>query len=90
MSLVALALALQGVTMSSPDSSRHAHRAAAKVAVDCGAFKANSNGSWTSTRATKVGSVSMSAGGTFFPGVTLGGVDLAAQLDRQCRSSRAG
>jgi len=90
MALVVLALALQGVTMSNPNGSHRAHKVAAKVAVDCGAFKANSDGSWTSTRPTKVGSVSMTAGGTFFPGVKLGGVDLGGQLDQQCRSSRKG
>ena len=89
MTLVALVLALQGVTMSGSDGSHHAHRAAAKVPVDCSAFKANANGSWTSTHPTKVGSVSITAGGTFFPGVTLGGVDLGAQLDQQCRSPHA-
>lgn len=90
MMLIALALALQSVTMSSPDASDHAHRTVAKVPVECSAFKANSNGSWTSIRATKVGSVSMSAGGTFFPGVKLGGIDLGAQLNQQCRSPHAG
>jgi hypothetical protein len=90
MTLIALALTLQGVTMSSPDVSYRAHQTAAKVAVECSAFKANSNGSWTSIRPTKVGSVSMSAGGTFFPGVKLEGVDLGAQLNQQCRGSGAG
>ncbi len=89
MVLMALLLALQGVTMSNPDASHSAHHAAAKIPVECGAFKANANGSWTSTRRTKVGSVAMSAGGTFFPGVTLNGVDVAGQLDQQCRSPRA-
>jgi hypothetical protein len=90
MVLVALALALQGVTLSNPDVPHHAHQVSVKVAVECSAFKANPNGSWTSIRSTKVGSVSMSAGGTFFPGVTIEGIDIGANLDQQCRNSHAG
>ena len=83
MFLFALLLATQtGVTMSGSQPAKSHHGPA--VAVDCKAFRANKNGSWTSIRATKVGTVSMSAGGTFFPGVRLGEVDVASQLKAQC------
>lgn len=89
MAFVALVLALQSVTLGNPDASHPAQRAIAKVAMECSAFKANANGSWTSTRATKIGSVSLGAGGTFFPGVTVGDVDIGAQLNQQCRAAHA-
>ncbi|MET0308676.1 MAG: hypothetical protein ABW023_08215 [Sphingomonas sp.] len=85
MFLFALLFAVQsGVTMSGSEPAATGHPQKS-VPVDCHAFRANKNGSWTSIRSTKVGGVSMSAGGTFFPGLRLGDVDLAAQLNAQCK-----
>ena len=56
-----------------------------EVHLDCSAFRANGDGSWTSLRTTKVGSVSISSGGTFHPGVSLGGVDLGGELGERCK-----
>jgi hypothetical protein len=83
MFLSALLLAAQsGVTMSAPHPTKAHHEPV--VAMDCKAFRANRDGSWTSIAPTKVGKTSMSAGGTFFPGVRLGEVDVASQLTKQC------
>jgi len=84
MFIIALALATsQGVTMSGNEKAKTASHAAT-AAVECPAFKKNADGSWTSIRNTKVGAVAMSAGGTFFPGVKLDGVDVGASLDAKC------
>lgn len=86
MLMIALAFAAStGVTIGA--ASHAASTPPATVAVECPAFKANKDGSWTSIRSTKVGTVSISSGGTFFPGVQLDGVDLGAQLNAQCRQA---
>jgi len=80
--LLAFLFALQsGVTMSgtTPPAAK-----VSRVRMDCAAFRANKDGSWTSVRATRIGRTSLTAGGTFFPGVQLGGIDVGAELGRQC------
>ncbi|WP_429197279.1 hypothetical protein [Luteibacter sp. W1I16] len=88
MLFIAFALASsQGVTMSAKDGPKALpHEVAASM--DCGAFKKNADGSWTSIHATKVAAVTMSAGGTFFRGVRLDGVDVGASLDTKCAPGR--
>ena len=86
--LAALLGAQSGVTMTPGTTGSHASHAGF-VHMECAAFRSNANGSWTSVRTTKVGSVSISDGGTFFPGVRLGGTDVAAQLTAQCRKPRS-
>jgi hypothetical protein len=54
--------------------------------MECAAFKSNADGSWTSIRTTRVGSVTLSGGGTFAKGVQLNGVDVGGQLNSQCAS----
>jgi lipid-binding SYLF domain-containing protein len=90
MILVALALiapgvtvSSTGVTMSSTDRPKAGtHAAVAKV--ECGAFRKNADGSWTSVKASKAGSVSISAGVTLSAGVTVDGVDIGESLDATC------
>lgn len=85
--LMAATAASQGVTMSGTTDASHPKGAIAAI-VDCGAFKANKDGSWTSVRPTTIGSVTMTEGGTFFPGVQLEGVDVVASLDSACRDHK--
>ena len=85
---VFFAVASAGVIIGSPAPySDQAFQAQMKVTLNCSAFRANQNGSWTSIKPTRAGMVSISTGGTFFPGVKLDGIDLGAQLKGQCRRS---
>jgi hypothetical protein len=72
-----------GVTMSSTDHPK-AGTHAALATVECGAFRRNPDGSWTSIRTSKAGSVSISAGATLSAGVTVDGVDIGESLDATC------
>lgn len=82
--VIAATAASQGVSMSGTTHAPHPKGAGAAT-LDCGAFRANKDGSWTAIRPTTVGSVTMTKGGTFFPGVQLDGVDVGAHLDTSCR-----
>jgi hypothetical protein len=53
--------------------------------LSCRNFHHNADGSWSTKRAVKLGSVTMGAGVSFGERVVVGDVDLAATLDRQCR-----
>jgi hypothetical protein len=90
MILLALALLTSGVTVSStgitmssadqPKAGTHA----AIATVECRAFRKNADGSWTSIKASKAGSVSISAGVTVSAGVTIDGVDIGQSLNETC------
>jgi hypothetical protein len=87
MFILSLAIAQStGVTMSGggkPGNAAHV----APVSLECSAFKKNLDGSWTSVRSSRIGLVSISANGTFFPGVKLNGADIGASLNAECRKS---
>jgi hypothetical protein len=53
--------------------------------LSCRNFHHNADGSWSTQREVKLGSVTMGAGVSFGGRVVVGDVDLAATLDRQCR-----
>ena len=78
--------AAQGVTLSGTATGKPTRRHP-EVHLECAAFRPNNDGSWTSLRPTQVGTVSISAGGTFHAGVTLGGIDLGAELRDRCPGS---
>lgn len=90
MILLALALASPGVTVSSSgvtmSGTDHAKAGAhaAVATVECRAFRKNADGSWTSIKTSKAGSVSISAGVTLSAGVTVDGVDIGESLDESC------
>lgn len=52
--------------------------------IDCSAFVHNSDGSWSPTRTVSFRGVTMGAGVRFNPGVQMGGIDPAAELNQHC------
>ena len=68
-----------------PNSSRPAQDGS-MVALNCGDFKYNQDGSWSQLHSVTINGVTMSGSNSrFTEGVVFGGVDLAAALNRQCR-----
>jgi hypothetical protein len=56
------------------------------VPLTCGDFQRNPNGSWSPLHPVTVNGVTMGGPGVAFTeGVSFGGVDLAATLNKQCR-----
>ena len=68
-----------------PNSSRPAQDGS-MVPLNCGDFKYNQDGSWSLLHPVTINGVTMGGSNSrFTEGVVLGGVDLAAALNRQCR-----
>lgn len=68
-----------------PNSSRPAQDGS-KVALNCGDFKYNQDGSWSLLYPVTINGVTMGGSNSrFTEGVVLGGVDLAAALNKRCR-----
>jgi hypothetical protein len=60
-------------------------QAVPNVQLDCAYFQRNSNGSWTQRSPVTVDGKTMDVPGVkITPGTTVGGIDLAATLNRQC------
>ena len=52
--------------------------------LTCADFQHNADGSWTPLHAVTIGGVTMGPGVAFREGVSFGGLDLAAALNKQC------
>lgn len=59
--------------------------AAAGEELSCLDFQRNPNGSWSPLKPVSIGGVQMTPGVQFTPGVSFSGIDLAAELNRQCK-----
>lgn len=54
-------------------------------ALTCADFHQNPNGSWSPNRPVSINGVAMGTGVSFTEGVSFGGANIAAALDKQCR-----
>lgn len=52
--------------------------------LTCADFVRSPNGMWSPIRPVQIGGVTMGPGVSFGQGVTMGGVNLAAELEKQC------
>lgn len=58
--------------------------ASAQSGLTCADFQHNSDGSWSPVHPVTINGVTMGPGVAFREGVSFGGVDLAAALNKQC------
>jgi hypothetical protein len=69
--------------------SAHAQQPTGQMELDCSRFTHNPDGTWSVNQPLELfsdtGRVRISPGPPFKPGMSLGGLDIAKMLDRQCR-----
>jgi hypothetical protein len=82
--IASIAVFASAALAENPNSSRPAQDGS-MVPLNCGDFKYNQDGSWSLLHSVTINGVTMSSSNSrFTEGVVVGGVDLAAALNRQC------
>jgi hypothetical protein len=83
--MLRLFAALAVFAMGAPSFAQNAPQEPAhQKGIPCDAFQHNPDGSWTPLKPVSLGGVHVGPGVSLREGVKFGGVDFAAELNKQC------